>query len=67
MSVVSGLTCAYVPVGEQACNELMDELIGRKWWGTHFLTQPLDPNDVGGQIVLTSNADFVAEINGIHS
>ncbi len=63
VSVISGLTCGYVPVGVQACNELMDELIGRKWWGTHFFVQPLDINDSGGQLVLTSNTDFVAKIN----
>ncbi len=63
VSVISGLTCAYVPVGIQACNELMDELIGRKWWGTHFFVQPIDPNDIGGQLVLTSNQDFLANIN----
>jgi hypothetical protein len=65
VSVISGLTCGYVPVGIQACNELMDELIGRKWWGTHFFMQPLDVNDLGGQLVLTSSADFKANINGI--
>ncbi len=63
VSVISGLTCAYVPVGVQACNELMDELIGKKWWGSHFFIQPLDLNDQGGQLVLTSNNDFVAKIN----
>jgi hypothetical protein len=63
VSVISGLTCAYVPVGIQACNELMDELIGKKWWGTHFFIQPLDIDDTGGQIVLTNSSDFVAKIN----
>ncbi len=63
VSVISGLTCGYVPVAVQACNELMDELIGRKWWGSHFLVQPLDPNDSSGEIVLTSDRDFTAKIN----
>jgi hypothetical protein len=48
----------------EACNELMDELIGRKWWGTHFFMQPLDVNDPGGQLVLTSSSDFTTNING---
>lgn len=64
VSVISGLTCAYVPVAVEACNELMDELIGKKWWGSHFFVQPLDRNDSGGEIVLTSSNDFVAKLNG---
>jgi hypothetical protein len=63
VSVISGLTCAYVPTGVQACNELMDELIGKKWWGSHFMVQPIDLYDSGGEIVLTSNSNFVAKIN----
>ena len=64
VSVISGLTCAYVPVAVEACNELMDELIGKKWWGSHFFIQPLDKNDPGGQFVLTNSNDFIAKING---
>jgi hypothetical protein len=65
VSVISGLTCAYVPLEVQACNQLMDELIGKKWWGSHFFIQPLDPDDAdtAGEIVLTSNQDFIAKIN----
>jgi hypothetical protein len=63
VSVISGLTCGYVDK-DGTCNELMDELLGRKWWGTHFFMQPLDVNDSGGQLVLTSSTDFTANISG---
>ncbi len=63
VSVISGLTCGYTPLKVEACNELMDELIGRKWWGSHFFAQPLDLNDTGGVVVLTSSQDFTAHIN----
>ncbi|HET6400924.1 MAG TPA: IgGFc-binding protein [Candidatus Kapabacteria bacterium] len=63
VSVISALTCGYVPVAVQACNELMDQLIGKKWWGSHFFVQPLDPNDSGEEIVLTCDHDFSATIN----
>ncbi len=63
VSVMSGLTCGYVPVGEQSCNELMDELIGKKWWGSHFFVQPLGNSDSGVEIVLTSDRDFYAKFD----
>ncbi|HEY3874417.1 MAG TPA: IgGFc-binding protein, partial [Candidatus Kapabacteria bacterium] len=64
VSIVDGLTCAYNPLQVEACNELMDELIGKKWWGSHFYTQPIDRYDSGGTLVLTSSQDFSARING---
>jgi hypothetical protein len=64
VSVISGLTCGYVPVGDQSCNELMDELIGKKWWGSHFLVEPMGNSDSGVQMVLTSDRDFYAQFNG---
>lgn len=64
VSVVVGLTCAYVPVGDEACQELMDELIGKKWWGSHFFFQPLGNSDSGIVVVLTSDKQFFARING---
>ncbi len=63
VSVISGLTCGYVPVGDQSCNELLDELIGKKWWGSHFLVQPLGDGDSGVEIVLTSDRDFYAKFD----
>jgi hypothetical protein len=62
ISVIAGLTCGYVPVGEQSCNELMDEMIGRSWWGSHFFVQPLGNSDSGVEIVLTNDVDFYAQI-----
>lgn len=63
VSVISGLTCGYVPVGDQSCNELMDELIGKKWWGSHFFFQPMGNSDLGVELVLTSNRDFYAKLD----
>ncbi len=67
VSVMVGTTCAYVPAGVQSCNELMDELIGRKWWGTHFFVQPLGNVDSMVELLLTGDTDFVAIINGTPS
>ncbi len=63
VSVISGLTCGYVPVGDQSCNELMDELIGKKWWGSHFFVQPMGNSDLGVEVVLTSDRDFYVKID----
>gem|GEM_PF-2306211 len=63
VSVIVGLTCAYVPLGYESCNELMDELIGKKWWGSHFFFQPLGNADSTIVVVLTSDQQFFARIN----
>ncbi len=63
VSVISGLTCGYVPLGAESCNELLDELIGKKWWGSHFLVQPLGNLDSGVYVVLTSDRDFFATVD----
>ncbi|HET6401008.1 MAG TPA: IgGFc-binding protein [Candidatus Kapabacteria bacterium] len=63
VSVISGQTCAYVPVGDESCQELMDELIGKKWWGSHFFFQPLGNVDSTVVAVFTSDRPFFARIN----
>ena len=63
VSVIAGLTCAYVPVAVESCQELMDELVGKKWWGSHFFVQPLGNADSAVVLVLTSDRPFFARIN----
>ncbi len=63
VSVMVGLTCGYVPLGYESCNELMDELIGKKWWSSHFLVTPLVNHDSAVVMVLTSDRPFFASIN----
>jgi IgGFc binding protein len=63
VSVIVGLTCGYVPIGAESCNELLDELIGKKWWGSHFFVQPLGDGDSGVEIVLTSDRNFYAKFD----
>ena len=64
VSVIAGTTCGYVPLGVESCNELMDELIGKKWWGNHFFVQPLSSLDSIIELVVTSDQNFSATING---
>ena len=64
VSVIAGTSCGYVPFGQQSCNELMDELIGRKWWGNHFFVQPLGNSDARVELLITSDTLFFATING---
>ncbi len=64
VSVISALTCAYVPVSYESCNEILDELIGKKWWGSHFFVEPLGNADSAVVIVLTSDRPFFARVNG---
>jgi hypothetical protein len=67
VSVIVGTTCAYVPLGVESCNELMDELLGKKWWGDHFFVQPLGNLDSVVQLVVTSDKSFSVQINGANS
>lgn len=71
VSVIVGVTCAYVPLTLESCNEMMDELIGRKWWGTHFLIAPLGNGFFAGndtsrdvEALLTSDKSGWYLING---
>ncbi len=55
VSVVTGLTCAYNPLGVESCNELMDELIPRSAWGTDFNVRTLSPFNDEDIIFITSD------------
>jgi hypothetical protein len=67
VSVIVGTTCAYVPLAVESCNELMDELLGKKWWGEHFFVQPLGNLDSVVQLVVTSDKSFSVQINGANA
>ncbi len=63
VSVIAGLTCAYVPLGYESCQEIMDELVGKKWWGSHFFVEPMGNDDSGVVMVFTGDRPFFAKIN----
>lgn len=64
VAVFSGVTCAYVPIGQESCNELLDQLLGKKWWTQHYFAQPLGNGDSTARLILTSDQDFFASMNG---
>ena len=64
VSVIAGTTCAYVEIGVQSCNEVMDESIGKKWWGSDFFVQPLGNLDNMVEVVMSCDKQFFASING---
>lgn len=65
VSVIVGTTCAYVPLALQSCNELMDEITGRRYWGQTFYIAPLGNSDTTGDVraLLTSDRPFYYTIN----
>jgi hypothetical protein len=63
VSVIVGTTCGYVPLGVESCNEIMDELLGKKWWGEHFFVQALGNHDSIIQLMVTSDQSFSVTIN----
>jgi hypothetical protein len=64
VAVFSGVTCAYVPLGRESCNEMLDEALGKKWWSKHYFAQPLGNGDSTARLILTSDRDFFASMNG---
>ena len=58
VAVIVGTTCAYVPLAVQSCNELMDQLSGIRWWGSHFFLQPLGNEDSVVELVAVSDREF---------
>ena len=64
VSVIMGITCAYVPLGQESCNEIMDEILGKKWWGEHYFVQPLGNLDPRIELLITSDTNFFVTVNG---
>lgn len=66
VSVIVGVTCAYVPLAMQSCNEMMDEIQGRSHWSDHYYISPLGNADTSGDVraILTSDRPFFFTVNG---
>ncbi|WP_395023702.1 Ig-like domain-containing protein [Comamonas odontotermitis] len=63
--VVSGATCAYIPVGWPACDMLMEQMIPTSSWGTRFFMAPLASRYGGTRYrILADQAGTAVTING---
>ena len=75
VSILSAVSCGYVPLEAQACNEILDEILPRKITDTIFYVAPLRADasvqntvlftsDVQDFSVLTTNGSFFQSTNG---
>lgn len=66
VSVIVGTTCAYVPLTVESCNEIMDEIVGKRHWSNHFYIAPLGNADTSGDVraMLTSDQPFSFSVSG---
>ncbi|MDP4286456.1 MAG: T9SS type A sorting domain-containing protein [Bacteroidota bacterium] len=68
VSVIVGTTCGYVPLTVESCNELMDEILGKRHWSQHYYISPLgnaDGTDTANvRALLTSDRPFNFSVNG---
>ncbi len=64
VSVISGLTCGYVPLGTEACNELLNMELPRRLTDTIFYTAPFSDYPAYGLMFVSDVADFFAISGG---
>ncbi len=76
VSIISAVSCGYVPLEAQACNEILDEILPRKYTDTIFYVAPLRADasiqntvlftsDFPNFSVKTTNGSFFTATNGI--
>jgi hypothetical protein len=59
VSIIAGVTCGYNPLGEESCNELLDEVLPRRITDTMFYVVPLLDRLVTNTVLFTSDTlDF---------
>lgn len=64
VSVISGLTCGYVPLGTEACNELLNMELPRRLTDTIFYTAPFSDYPAYGLMFVSDVPDFFAISGG---
>ena len=55
VSVMTAVTCAYVPSGNQACNMLLDHMLPLEFAGTEFFASPLGDTLREAYLLITSS------------
>lgn len=65
VSIFAGVTCGYVPLQEEACNELLDQILPRNITGTTFYVAPLRDKNVQNTVLFSSEKkDFFVLTTG---
>lgn len=56
VSVITNVTCGYVPSGNQACNEMLDHLLPKNHVDEGFFISPLSNTDHPGRVIFVSDS-----------
>ena len=66
VSIIAALTCGYNPLGVESCDELLDEVLPKKYTDTIFYVVPLLDTLVTNTVLFTSDTPdfFVFSSNG---
>ncbi|HEY6172065.1 MAG TPA: T9SS type A sorting domain-containing protein [Candidatus Kapabacteria bacterium] len=56
VSVITNVTCGYVPIGNQACNEMLDQLLPKSHVDEGFFISPLSNTDHPGRVIFVSDS-----------
>lgn len=56
VSVITNVTCGYVPLGNQACNEMLDHLLPKNHIDEGFFISPLSNFDHPGRVIFVSDS-----------
>ncbi|WP_312833564.1 IPTL-CTERM sorting domain-containing protein [Comamonas sp.] len=65
IAVLSGATCANIPVGYSACDMLTEQMIPTTSWGTSYFMAPLASRSGGARYrIIADQADTTITVNG---
>jgi hypothetical protein len=56
VSVTTNVTCGYVPLGIEACNEMLDEILPKKDFGQTFYASPLSDSTMPCRLIFVSDS-----------
>lgn len=56
VSVITNVTCGYVPNGNQACNEMLDHLLPKSHVDEGFFVSPLSSSNHPGRVIFVSDS-----------
>ena len=64
VSVITNVSCGYVPLGREACNEMLDELLPKSYFGTVFYATPLSDSAQTARLIFTSDSMHFTVLSG---
>jgi hypothetical protein len=64
VSVITNVTCAYVPLGNQACNEMLDHLLPKSHVDEGYFISPLSNTNHASRVIFVSDSMNFSVLTG---